>query len=358
MRFYISPTILKQQVKLTVKHWPFSPIQSTSARELLCRLYGYQSNHQYQTDIKCRSTELKPITKDVVVNEYSKWVKKLADLASINQIQAKQLLHKLWPAYLSEPHPLSDKLYRSQFKFYGVCNDFLNASRKNQWIEYEFDDRPSVKDTIEALGVPHPEVGAIQVRQIVDSEEEPAAWVGFDYLLMDKDVVEVYPNPHLSKLLPYKPQGKLTFLLDVHLGSLARYMRMAGFDCLHESYDYGDEMLAQLSHSNNYVLLTRDIGLLKRTNVKYGRWIRNTETSEQFKEVFTHYGLAEIFNPFSRCVKCNGEISTIPKENVREHVPEDIFEKHQEFQHCKSCQQIYWKGSHYEKINEILKSLV
>ena len=358
MRFYISPTILKQQVKLTVKHWPFSSIQSARARELLCQLYGYHNNYHYQTVIKYDSEPLEPITKNVVVTEYPKWVKKLADLASINQIQAKQLLHKLWPAYLSQPHPLSDKLYRSQLKFNGSCNDFLNGSQKDQWIEYQFDDQPSVKDTIEALGVPHPEVGAIHIRQNTERSVNNTFWTGFDYLLKNKDSIEIYPNPHPSALLPHKPQGELTFLLDVHLGSLARYMRMAGFDCLHESHDYGDQILAQLSHSNDYILLTRDIGLLKRTNIKYGRWIRNTETSQQFKEVIKHYELSQAFKPFARCVKCNGHISPIPKKNVQGNVPEGIFEMHQEFQQCKNCLQIYWKGSHYAKINQILESLV
>lgn len=354
MKYFLSLNTLKQQAKLVVKNWPFSPIKISKAQELLCQLYGFKSFHQFKQEIEINH-DLIEITRQIVIEQYAVWVKRLADLASINQIQSKNLLHLLWPAYLANQIDISEKLYSSKVKFFGECNDFLDKSLRMQWIEYSFDDRPSVKDTIEALGVPHTEVGAIQI--ITENGEQ--YWADFSHLMMNKEKIKVYPNCFLSTTiaLPFKPKGKITFLLDVHLGGLARYLRLAGFNCLHESKDYGDPVLAHLASQNDYILLTRDIGLLKRSKVNYGRWVRHTKPIEQFKEVISHYKLKDEVKPFSRCVKCNGDIGFVEKDRIESMVPENIFAQYDDFRQCKSCQQIYWQGGHINSINEILDSL-
>ncbi|WNO10872.1 Mut7-C RNAse domain-containing protein [Teredinibacter sp. KSP-S5-2] len=345
MPFYISQNTLKQQVKLVVKNWPFAEIKSHQARILLCKLYGFENQHDYLKKTHETPSSLTPINEQTVINAYLQWVKRLAKLGSINEIQAKNLLHILWPTYLAPHKHLKEKLYTCKFKFHGTCLDFLNQATEDKWVDYKFDDRPSVKDAIEAIGVPHPEVGGITI----DGTD-----VDFNYLLEDAREVEVYPHPYETGLLPYKPERKSTFLLDVHLAKLTRYLRMAGFDCLHESKDIGDELLAHLSQTNDYILLTRDIGLLKRGNVKHARWIRNTEPQAQFKEIVDYYDLLDKFKPFSRCVKCNGDIQPINKESIKPAVPGQIFESQESFKQCAHCNQVYWKGSHYDKIKNIL----
>lgn len=347
MPFYISPNTLKQQVKLVVKHWPFTEIKSHQARLLLCRLYGYRDQHDYLKTIDNNAGHLVSADESVVVSHYPQWVKMLAELGSINQIQAKNLLRVLWSAYL-EPHKhLAEKLYACQFKFHGQCQDFLENNATHTWLDYRFDDRPSVKDAIEAIGVPHPEVGGIKVN---------GRWIDFSYLLNDKDSIEVFPHPHEQGGLPYKPAGEVIFLLDVHLARLARYLRMAGFSCLHESKDLGDELLAHLSETRQCILLTRDIGLLKRSNIRYARWVRNTDAYAQFREIVTHYQLTDAFKPFSRCVKCNGLINAIERAEAKPFVPHQIFESQDSFRKCGDCERVYWKGSHYEKIKAILET--
>ncbi|WP_020558568.1 Mut7-C RNAse domain-containing protein [Thiofilum flexile] len=350
MPFSISANTLKHQAKIVVKFWPFKHIKTTQARQLLTQLYGYKDDHHYQKLLASPHAPFAPITESVLISQYKLWVKNLADLGSMNQNQAKALLHQLWPAYLNQQIALTDKLYRVSFRFYGDCNDFLAGEMLNQDISYAFDDRPSIKDSIEALGIPHTEVGAIQVDQ---------QWVGFEYLLQDGQTVKVFPHPNQDTThpLPYMPSPRPCFLLDVHLGALARYLRLAGFNCLHENQDYGDAVLAEIAASHTCILLTRDIGLLKRSKIKYGRWIRNVLPEQQFKEVVQHYQLHSAFQPFTYCVKCNGHIKPVAKNSVQALVPAGVFAWQQDYQQCQNCGQVFWKGSHFKKIMQILQEV-
>lgn len=233
---------------------------------------------------------------------------------------------------------------KASIKFYGNCCDFLDKSI----IEYTFNKSPSVKDAIESIGVPHTEVGAIRVNN---------QWLNFEHLVYDGDEIDVYPNPHQSNRLPYLPSGKPIFLLDVHLGVLVRYLRMVGINCLYESEDLGDEQLAKMAGENDYILLSRDIGLLKRGCVKYGHWMRNTSGEEQLIEVVEHYQLHNQLAPFTRCIKCNGIIEAIEAKAVKDKVPEGVYQWQKEFKHCIDCSQIYWQGTHLQKMMKILEKV-
>lgn len=349
MPFYISTKNLKQQAKTLVAHWPFSGFKTAYARNILSQLYGFDSSHHYSKVMRGDTSTLLPLSSETIRNNYIYSVQRLAKLGSMNHMQARTLLHKLWPAYLGNQAPLKEKLYLAHIRFYGACNDFITPELATRNLQYTFDDPPSIKDAIEALGVPHPEVGAI----CIDKK-----WVDFDARLYDGMQVEVFPNPHIpAKLkLPYKPQTETTFLLDVHLGRLARYLRMAGFDCLHDNKDHGDALLAELSANNSYILLTRDIGLLKRAKIKYARWVRNTSPEDQFKEIISYYQLHDELKPMSRCINCNGTIKNEEKSRVKNEVPEGVYNSLNTFRRCSNCSQVYWKGTHQEKIEAIIHS--
>ncbi len=356
MPYFISTKIFKQQAKTLVRHWPFAGFKNTHIRNILSQFYGYKNNHDYlkqitEYDLGLNIEPLHPLSEKMVGAHYKEWVTKMATLGAMNHIQAKTLLHKLWPAYLSEQNPASDTLYSANIRFHGACKDFLDRKSLNTTIHYLFNDPPSIKDCIEAIGIPHPEVGAISINN---------RWVTFKNLLTDGDSVEVFPNPwppvspHMA--LPFKPKGEIKFLLDVHLGGLARYLRMAGFDCMHEHEDYGDQWLAEISAQENRILLTRDIGLLKRAVVEQARWVRNIITEAQFCEIVQHYDLSLHFQALTRCIKCNGHIENIDKSKVKDNIPEGVYSKQSQFRICNLCQQIYWKGSHYDKMQDILRA--
>ncbi len=204
-----------------------------------------------------------------------------------------------------------NKLYPVSFRFYASLNDFLSRQNKQKRFIHWLKGNPSIKDTIEAIGVPHPEVELIlRHGDIVD----------FSYGVKEGDSFSIYP--HFSSLeINYqalrKPLLDNRFILDVHLGKLATQMRLLGFDVLYEN-NYNDEELADISHQQQRYLLTRDIALLKRSLVIYGYWIRGKKTEGQLIEVLNRFDLFSEISPFQRCLRCNGLISSVEKKAIEE----------------------------------------
>ena len=237
------------------------------------------------------------------------------------------------------------------FRFYGSLNDFLPLGRKQQEFTYQVKGNPSIKDTIEALGVPHPEVELI----LANSQS-----VDFSYCLQDGDRFSVYP--HFSNLslgsqsLLRPPLWSTCFVLDVHLGKLATYLRLLGFDTWYRQ-QCDDEELAAISASGQRILLTRDRGLLKRRIVTYGYWLRAIEPMQQGREVLQRFALWEKIQPFKRCLRCNGELVAVELERVSARLPAKTRQYYDEFFLCQGCQQVYWQGSHYSKLQRLVEQL-
>jgi uncharacterized protein with PIN domain len=234
---------------------------------------------------------------------------------------------------------------RASFHFYGSLNDFLPYAKRDTRFEYNFSGTPAIKDAIEALGVPHPEVAGIVVNN------KP---VTFKYLLQPADQVAVYPTtgamqkPEFSLKEEAQPPV-IRFILDVHLGKLARSLRMLGFDTLYEN-NYSDALITNIAEKENRIVLTRDVGLLKNRKITWGYWLRSQLPKEQLIEVIKRFNLQNAFQPLSRCLECNGKIWPVEKEKVLEQLPPKTRLYFQEFYQCSSCRRVYWKGSHYEKM--------
>jgi uncharacterized protein with PIN domain len=143
------------------------------------------------------------------------------------------------------------------------------------------------------------------------------------------------------------------FVLDVHLGRLARQLRMFGFDALYER-DYADDQIAQISATRNRIVLTRDLPLLKRNLVKWGYWLRSQVAEEQLLEVFRQFGLPETIRAFYRCIDCNGIIGQVSREAVIHQLQPLTLTNFHDFYQCSSCQKVYWKGSHYDKMQAFI----
>ncbi len=243
-----------------------------------------------------------------------------------------------------------NKLYPVSFRFYASLNDFLAYQNQQKRFTHWLKGNPSIKDTIEAIGVPHPEVELILSNgQMVD----------FSYGVKEGDCFSIYP--HFSSLeinhhLLREPLLENRFVLDVHLGKLATQMRLLGFDVLYEN-NYDDEQLAEISHQQQRYLLTRDIALLKRSMVIYGYWIRGKETESQLIEVLNRFNLFSEISPFQRCLRCNGLITSVKKKAIEEQLEPLTKEHYHEFYQCTQCFQIYWKGSHYPKLEKIIKKV-
>jgi hypothetical protein len=239
---------------------------------------------------------------------------------------------------------------RAFFRFYSSLNDFLIPARQQLEFPYTIKDRGSIKDTIEALGVPHPEVALILVH---------GASVGFDYLVQEGDRISVYPQftsleiGPISRVQP-KPLDELRFVLDVHLGKLATYLRLLGFNALYRN-NYDDDELAQISSDEQRILLTQDRGLLKRSKVTYGYSVRSDDPEEQTVEVLQRFNLHDEIMPLQRCPRCNGELKPVEKAAIEDRLPYYTRLCYDEFSQCQNCQQIYWKGAHYERLRGLLE---
>ncbi|BAY61272.1 hypothetical protein NIES22_13330 [Calothrix brevissima NIES-22] len=239
------------------------------------------------------------------------------------------------------------------FHFYAELNDFIPRHKRQVQIIHNFSERASIKDTIESLGVPHPEVDYIKVND---------SYVDFSYIIQDEDNIYVYPisvidiNPPTVSVRP-QPLSEMRFVLDIHLGKLATSLRLLGFDTLYRN-DYADEELAEVSHTQSRILLTRDKGLLMRSLVNYGYYVRSTNPQQQIIEVLRRFDLFNIVSPFHRCLRCNGLLQPIAKALVIDQLPESVQLQNDEFHRCQECQQIYWKGTHYERLQQFIDGVL
>ena len=213
-------------------------------------------------------------------------------------------------------------------------------------------DKHAIKDAIEALGIPHVEVDLI----LVDGRS-----VGFTHTLQDGERIAVYPVFESLDISPVtrlreRPLRSPRFICDVHLGKLARRLRLLGFDTLYRD-DYDDPEIARLSAEQKRCVLTRDVGLLKRTEVERGYWLRSTEIREQLTEVVTRLDLANAITPFTRCTACNGPVAPVKKADIEHRLEPQTRQHYDDFKRCLDCDQLYWKGSHYDSLLRDIRNL-
>jgi len=248
-------------------------------------------------------------------------------------------------------------MYEITIRFYEELNDFLRGYPKKQDIHYSFRGKRSIKDLIETFGVPHVEVDLILVNSLS---------VGFDYSVQDGDRISVYPMFELLNIktlseLRDEPLRETSFILDVHLGKLAKYLRLMGFDVDYEKYR-DDPELAEISMKEKRILLTRDRQLLMRKCVDRGMIIRNNKPLLQIVEVLDRLDLWNAVKPFDRCLQCNGLIEYIATESeafaeIREKIPPKVYQWCDEYYRCRNCGSVYWKGSHYEKMIALIEKI-
>ncbi|MFC1607156.1 Mut7-C RNAse domain-containing protein [Candidatus Latescibacterota bacterium] len=239
------------------------------------------------------------------------------------------------------------------FRFYEELNDFLPKHRRKVQFTYEFNGTPSIKDAIEAIGVPHSEVDMI----LINSET-----VTFSSHLNGGDMVSVYPmfeslDVTTATALRGRPLRRPSFILDVHLGKLASYLRMIGIDTLYKN-DYDDEEIIRISVEQHRTILTRDVGLLKHGAVSHGYWIRSSSPGGQLQEVIRRFDLILGLKPFSRCLVCNGIVEETQKADINEELDPMTLRIYDQFYRCSDCGKVYWKGSHYDKMLKFIENLM
>lgn len=241
-------------------------------------------------------------------------------------------------------------LRSAEFRFYEELNDFLPAGRRKCSFMQAFHGTPAVRDIIQAIGVPHSAVDLL----LIDGRS-----VGFDHRLRGGERVAVYPvfeRLDISPLLHLRPQPlrRTRFILDVHLGRLARYLRMLGFDTTWVR-EWSDSEIIDKALEEGRIILTRDLGLLKQKRVTHGYWLRSTGPLRQLTEVVHALDLQGQAKPFTRCMECNGLIRPVARDDLVERVDPDIRERFETFRECAACGRVYWQGSHWRRMLRIVQ---
>jgi uncharacterized protein with PIN domain/sulfur carrier protein ThiS len=239
------------------------------------------------------------------------------------------------------------------FRFYDELNDFLPPAQRECAFLYTLRGTPTVKEVIEAIGVPHPEVDVVLVN---------GNSVEFEHRLDNGDRVSVYPMGETHDLssvtrLQSAPLHPPRFVLDTHLGKLSKRLRLLGFDTAYRN-DYDDAEIIRIGREERRTILTRDRALLKYKNVTRGYWIRAAQPREQLLEVLARFDLFSQMRAFERCTVCNGAIEHVDKDAIQDRLEPLTNAHYDEFVCCKDCGRLYWKGSHYQRMKQDIDKLV
>jgi len=226
------------------------------------------------------------------------------------------------------------------FDFQPELHCFLPRDKRNVTIALGFKGRQTIKHLVESLGVPHTEVGQITANGQAR---------GLDRVPHNGDRIEVSPA---ALGCPVAPR----FLLDSHLGRLAAYLRMSGFDCLYNN-DYHDDGIAAILAEDPRILLTRNRRLLMRKVVQFGCCLRSLEPQEQLVEVVRRFDLADKIAPLHRCLRCNHLLESVSKETVLDRLEPLTKLYFDEFHLCPICDQVYWRGSHVARMERLIESV-
>ncbi len=231
-----------------------------------------------------------------------------------------------------------------RFRFHAELDDLLPPELRGRAFDHRCAENATAKHAIEALGVPHTEVGLV----LIDGRS-----VGLDHLLRDADSLDMYPAAAHEAVAGEPPPR---FLADAHLGGLARRLRLLGFDT-ELAGEASDRTLAGVADGDGRILLSRDRELLKHRRVVRGRYVRALDTDGQLREVVRHFALRSRMRPFTRCLECNAPLRQADRREVADRVPARIAAGQQAFTLCTGCRRVYWQGSHWQRLRALVDSL-
>jgi hypothetical protein len=233
---------------------------------------------------------------------------------------------------------------QAEFRFFGELGGFLPRHRREARFSYAAARAATLKNAIEALGVPHTEVGSVSVN---------GAPATLQRTVREGDRIEVFPWKPAAP--GAEPGGEFLFLADAHLGGLARFLRMLGYDTAHDN-NIADAEIRRISREERRIVLTRDRDLLKSADIVRGAYVHALKPEKQLREISDRYGLAAAARPFTVCLRCNLQLDSVDKASIADRLPELVAEMHGSFKHCRGCDRVYWPGSHYERMLDALGS--
>ncbi|MFB7332082.1 hypothetical protein FNH09_03800 [Streptomyces adustus] len=217
---------------------------------------------------------------------------------------------------------------------------FVPHARRHGATALATDGVSTLGHVVESLGVPLTEVGSL----VVDGRQVPVSHIP---AAGESVTVRAVERPQRI------PGAPLRFLLDVHLGTLARRLRLLGVDTAYESTDIGDPALAARSAAEQRVMLSRDRGLLRRRELWAGAFVYSTSPDDQLRDVLDRF--APELRPWTRCTACNGLLRTATKDEVADQLKHGTQASYDVFAQCRECGRAYWKGAHHEQLEAIVE---
>lgn len=222
--------------------------------------------------------------------------------------------------------------------------------RKTDKVVYPLTRRASIKDIIEALHIPHTEIGSIVLNNTeVSFQHIPKA--GERIFLCSFLPGTILTRPSLLRPIPLR---KIAFMVDINAGKLARLLRMSGIDTWYEP-ELDEAALARQAATHNRILLSRNRDLLRRKIITWGHLVRAGRPEEQLAEVILFFGLQKSIKPFSRCLECNTLLQPVDKSTIHHRLEPLTNKYYQKFHLCPDCDQIFWQGSHRQHMDEIIQ---
>jgi uncharacterized protein len=198
------------------------------------------------------------------------------------------------------------------------------------------DGTSTLGHVVESLGVPLPEVGELSVGG------QPATAAS---RLSGGEAVAV------AAVRRPQPLPAPRFVLDVHLGTLARRLRLLGLDADYAN-DRDDDALIERAGAEGRVLLTQDRGLLRRRALWLGAYVRGADPDDQLRDVLDRF--APPLAPWTRCTACNGPLATASKADVQGALLPGTRRTYDEFARCAACGRVYWRGAHSDRLAAIV----
>ncbi len=238
-------------------------------------------------------------------------------------------------------------------RFYEELNDFLPTHLFKKTLTKEILLPTSVKDLIESFGIPHTEVDLILVN---------GKSVSFDYKIADQDHVSVYPvfeSLDISpiKRLQTKPLRNPCFFTEKYLWKLTRQLRLLGISVIYDATLTNNQIIERIT-KNKEILLTRSVQQLMHGKITRGYCIRSDKPFDQTVEILKRFDLRRLILPFSRCMLCNGPIVAISKQDIQRNLKPNTKLLYHEYFKCTDCQQVYWKGSHYQRLQQFVNQII
>jgi uncharacterized protein len=211
-------------------------------------------------------------------------------------------------------------------------------ARDSGELDLLHDPTATVGHLVQSAGVPLTEVGDLAVAEVLVSRHSR---------LREQDRLDVGVRAR-----PQPLEGPARFLLDVHLGALARRLRLLGIDTAYDRFA-DDDHLVERAEGEDRVLLSRDRGLLMRRALRRAAFVRGQDPDDQLADVVERFQPPLL--PWSLCLACGGTLATVAKAQVADQLEPGTLRTQQQFSRCPACGQVYWHGAHDARLQEVVR---